>query len=244
MINVLINADDFGSSSDVNTAIDLCFRNNWIDRTTIMVNMSEFKSAVQLCQNGGYCGKVGLHINLIEGVPLTDKIKHTVFCDDGKFNGKALKVTKNRFFLNRYTKNAIYEEIDAQMKEYLSAGFVLMHVDSHEHTHTNWSVLPILLKCAKENGFYSIRLSRNIPKKEISFTYRVYKYFINKLISSFNKKSGHQNHYFGSQDDVTKILDEVGNVEMMVHPTMKDGAVVDVFNQQTIEEWLNKNMLL
>lgn len=150
MLHVLINADDFGSSESANSAIDICFRNNWIDRTTVMVNMPEFEPATSLCKEHGYCEKVGLHLNLIEGVPLTDKIKHTVFCNDGKFNGKALRILKNRFFLNRYTRNAIYDEIDAQMKVYLRTGFTLMHVDSHEHTHTNWSVLLVLLKCAKK----------------------------------------------------------------------------------------------
>ena len=37
---VIINADDFGYSSQVNEAVAECFRTGVINRTTIMVNMS------------------------------------------------------------------------------------------------------------------------------------------------------------------------------------------------------------
>lgn len=244
MIYLTINADDFGSSHLINTAIDTCFRNDWIDRTTIMVNMPGFDEAVALAKTNGYFEKVGCHINLIEGVPLTEKIKGTIFCNNGIFNGKALRVFKNRFFLSRNVKIALHEEIDAQIEKYLSSGFELKHIDSHEHTHTNWSILPIVLKCAKKNGINSIRLSRDIPKQEISLLYRIYKHIINKLIMSYNKKHGFVgNAHFGSQDDVTKILDKSCYCEMMVHPTLNSGKVVDAFNQETVEQWLNSNQL-
>ena len=30
---------------------------------------------------------------------------------------------------------------------------------------------------------------------------------------------------------------------MMVHPTINNGKVVDAFNQETVEQWLNSNQL-
>ena len=61
-MNLLINADDFGISDSVNLAIDYCFENNIIQRTSLMVNMDSSDSAVELAKEHGYSDKVGLHL--------------------------------------------------------------------------------------------------------------------------------------------------------------------------------------
>ena len=76
-MQIIINADDFGLSKDVNEAIDICIKKDYIQRTTLMVNMPQTLEAVKLAKDGGYLNKVGLHINLIEGIPLTPDIKKT-----------------------------------------------------------------------------------------------------------------------------------------------------------------------
>ena len=66
----------------------------------------------------------------------------------------------------------------------------------------------------------------------------------NRLINVVQQKHGFvRNTHFGSQDDVTKILDKSCRCEMMVHPTINNGKVVDAFNQETVEQWLNSNQL-
>ena len=53
-MNVVINADDFGISAEVNRAVVECFRRGLINRTTIMVNMPEAEDAKRLAQENGF----------------------------------------------------------------------------------------------------------------------------------------------------------------------------------------------
>lgn len=246
MENLIINADDFGLSDKVNTAIDICLKNNWIQRTTLMVNMPDTLKAVELSKSGNYIDKVGLHINLIEGVPLTLNIRKTSFCNNiGEFNGKFFKNLKNRFILSPFEKKAVEQEIEEQIKKFISLGFKPNHLDSHQHSHTNISIFFIILKLARKYDFHSIRLSRNIPVKEITGLKKIYKNFINKKIIKFNDRinKNYSKQFFGSKEDCEKenIINNSKykniSIEMMIHPTIKNGKIIDNF---TYEELFNQ----
>ena len=49
----IINADDFGLSQEVNSAVVQCFRDGTIDRTTLLVNMPQTDAA---CSNRSAMG--------------------------------------------------------------------------------------------------------------------------------------------------------------------------------------------
>lgn len=250
MMQLLINADDFGISDNVNLAIDYCFKNNLIHRTSIMVNMESTDYAASLAKENGYDDKVGLHINLIEGVPLTEPIKNTYFCTNGKFNGSVLRKQINRFYLNKQVRDAVGCEIRAQIQKYITYGFTLYHADSHEHTHTNPSVFRLLLPLMKEYNFRTMRLSRNIPKSEISGFKLIYKTILNKKIITFNKRCEKQNVlFFGSQTDVvlsiknSDLLDS-GMVEMELHPSMnQSGELIELYYPINIKCWLDDKQI-
>ena len=72
----IINADDFGLSQEVNSAVVQCFRDGTIDRTTLLVNMPQTDAACALAREHGFFDRVGLHINLVEGTPLTALAAH------------------------------------------------------------------------------------------------------------------------------------------------------------------------
>ena len=247
-MHLLINADDFGISESVNLAIDYCLKNNIVQRTTLMVNMDSSDDAVALAKEHGYADKVGLHLNLIEGTPLTEPIKKTIFCTDGVFNGKALRNPKNRFLLDRRTQKAVEGELRAQIEKYVGYGFTLLHIDSHEHTHTNPSIFKLLFPLMKEYDFLSCRLSRNIPENEITGVKRIYKNIFNKRVSTYNQyNQGSQWHvkYFGSQQDVDKIALDVkfknSNIEVEVHPSIgKDGRLEDLIHHVGVDAWIRK----
>ena len=85
---MIINADDFGYSKSVNKAITDCFKQNLINRTTIMVNMPYTEEAVLLAKENGFSDCVGLHINLTEGKALSEECAKSELCDEnGYFKG-------------------------------------------------------------------------------------------------------------------------------------------------------------
>ena len=245
-MSILINADDFGLSKETNDAISYSFEMGYIDRATLLVNMPDTDSAVEIAKEKGFFDKIGLHINLVEGSPLSSLIKDTSLCDSqGNFNGSVMK-GRNRFHLDSKTKKAVKEEIEFQMAKYKQYGFPLMHIDSHQHSHTNISILPIVLELAREKHFSSIRLSRNIPKEQIPFVKYIIKGIINRQILMFNAaQKMNQVTRFGSISDVETELEKQINtdsigIEMMVHPIMNNNELMDAFSDERLPMLCNK----
>ena len=74
-MNAIVNADDFGLNQSVNRAIAESFRNGLCLNTTLIVNMPYADEAVEIAYKEGFSDRVGLHLNLTEGVPLTEPIR-------------------------------------------------------------------------------------------------------------------------------------------------------------------------
>ena len=115
MGKIIVNADDFGLNKSCSCAIKEAFSKGLISSTTACANGEYISEAYQLARENHFEDKVGIHINLTEGVPLTDKIKEDpFFCENGKFHNRI-----NRF--QRLSGEQIYEvqcEVRAQI-EYL-----------------------------------------------------------------------------------------------------------------------------
>src|SRR5574344_1268555 len=106
MKKIIINADDFGYSHSVNEAIVECFKRRYITQTTIMTNMPFYDEAITYAKENNLMDKIGLHINLDEGFPLTDDIKRNrKFCNsNGEYNGAFHKSKLNTFCLAKHDK--------------------------------------------------------------------------------------------------------------------------------------------
>lgn len=231
MLRVKINADDFGISQDVNDAVRMCFEKRIITNTTLMVNMPYAPDAVKIAKEEGFEERVGLHLNLTAGVPITGAIRSCrTFCDKrGMFHAGFHLATKTRMLLPAAERKLLAEEIEAQVRRYLAFGLPQKHLDSHHHTHTDlsvWSVAePILLKY----GFRSVRLSRNIfVEGKTSAINSIYKKYYNGRV----KKAGFEvTDYFGSFEDFEAAYDKLPEnsmVEIMVHPMFSEnGDLVD-----------------
>lgn len=211
-MKVIINADDFGKNVETNEAIAFCFENKLITNTTILVNSDFFDNAVSTAKNKNFFGEVGLHLNFLDGKPLTKEIKkYSDFCDsEGNFNSKFMK-RKFTFFVSRKKKKAISLECEAQVKKYLDAGFTLMHFDSHGHAHTRLFIWNSIKKVMKNYNFISCRTSVYNPHS--SFLIKMYKRMLNKKISKSFKTVPWtvftELHQYPLFNDLTEI---------MVHP--------------------------
>lgn len=229
MIQAIVNADDFGISEEVNQAICLCFDKRIITNTTLMVNMPYADHAVILAKERGFAERVGLHLNLTAGMPLTTKIRSfRLFCNsDGSFNAKFHLATTKRLHIGREESEAVQEEIEAQIRKYLSFGLPEKHIDSHHHAHTDWSVLKELIPLLHKYSFRSIRIGRNMYERASLFHVQ-YKKMYNKKLKGLNMKTA---DYFGSYRDFTAFYDRIPDnalAEIMLHPLFsKDGILMD-----------------
>ena len=229
MIKLFINADDFGISESVNRAVVECFQRGYISATTLMVNMPLCDDAVQLSHDGDFFNCVGLHLNVIEGCPLSENIKkYPIFCgDDGKFNDNINRNKIKRFCLSSDEKKALSKEFEMQIDKYFSYGFA-GHVDSHQHTHYFLSYFGVLSPLLKKYKFLSVRLlshDSNLKKTKRKVYYTIYN---NLLKKKFDVKT---DCFFSFDDFIKTDFIKTGIIELMSHPDYgSSGELINNFS--------------
>src|SRR6202012_5583899 len=118
---LIINADDFGLSSIVNRAILATMEEGLVTSTSMMANMPGFEHGVGLARvHAKLAGRIGVHLNLTEGRPLTKPILDCrQFCDEsGEFAYRRTPL----FFLSKRVRNAVYQEFKAQVERLREVG--------------------------------------------------------------------------------------------------------------------------
>ncbi|MDR2067130.1 MAG: ChbG/HpnK family deacetylase [Endomicrobium sp.] len=132
---LIVNADDFGKRVDITQAIIFAHKYGVLSSTTVMTRAEAFELASKCIKETPNL-KTGLHIDL-------DFI--FLMKEPNRFYKKLIKITQSM-------KIKIKDEINKQLDEFLKAGFVLTHLDSHHHAHMHPEVLPIVASKAKELG--------------------------------------------------------------------------------------------
>lgn len=237
---IIINADDFGYSETVNRAIIKSFQRSLITSTSLMANMPGFEDAVELVRQHSYLpGRVGLHLNLTEGYPLSAPIRACKrFCHpSGHF---AYQRQQSLFFLSAGEQKAVYEELKAQLDRVLAAGIQPSHLDSHHHVHTEWAIVKLVARLGRAYGIRKMRLTRNMGRQKPG-PKMVYKELFNrwylKGIAGIRAAD-----YFGDIHDWNFLQHNHPpsgkNIEIMVHPLFdKKGELVD-YDQSNLQKQL------
>jgi predicted glycoside hydrolase/deacetylase ChbG (UPF0249 family) len=219
---LIVTADDFGYSAAVNLGIDRAFANALVTRASAMANMPFFEEAAGLAHSGGYADRIGIHVVLTSGEPLTHAIRETRFCDDqGTFVGR--HAFRNPF-LSACERRAIVTELDAQIARCRQAELGLAHLDSHHHVHNEPSLALLIGRFAKVNGIGSVRIARNCGLG-IGVTKKIWKTALN---ASLRLRGVAASRYFGAAEDIAGLRDPRGVAEVMTHPVLDErGRLVD-----------------
>jgi predicted glycoside hydrolase/deacetylase ChbG (UPF0249 family) len=243
---LIINADDFGYSLTVNQAILRSFERKFVNSTSMMANMAGFDDAINMVNRYTVLqGRVGVHLNLTEGYPVTRLLRGLpAFCDE---DGRLVYDRRRALIhLGRKEKDGLYGELKAQLEKVLSAGIRPTHLDSHHHVHTEWAIAPLVCRLAREYGIRRIRLTRNIgPGRH--YIRRIYKRVYNRWY--LGGHSGFANtDYFGDIADIRCHAKADGqgvirllpgrSYEVMVHPLFDDHANLVDLNGEDLEQQL------
>jgi predicted glycoside hydrolase/deacetylase ChbG (UPF0249 family) len=238
---LIINADDFGHSTEVNHAILASLSQGLCSSTTLMANMPGFEEACRLCYENDLADRVGLHLVLSEGFALTDAMKRCPrFCNaDGRF----VSDRRPMFRLNNFEKGALAEEISAQIDRCRKFDIPLTHVDSHHHVHVEWAIAGILLGIAKEKGLRYVRLARHLDP-DSTWAKNLYRRFFNYRLMSTGVAA---TKYFGTIEDFVGLREKFGSnahtqsFEIMVHPAFDgDQNLVDSVSNQLLARYLSR----
>jgi chitin disaccharide deacetylase len=219
---VVINADDLGLSSATDRAILESFGANLITSASLMTNMPAFEDAVALVRGAHLDDRIGVHLNLTDGRPLTEPIRHLPgLCDP---TGSLLRRRGSVWRLSREEAAAIELELSAQVAAALEAGLTPSHLDSHHHVHTQWPIASIVLRIAAAHRIPMIRLARNCGPMAAG-PRQLYKSVLNRRLRRHGMAG---TRYFGSAADAATLVEPSGPVEIMVHPQFDgSGRLID-----------------
>jgi len=147
---LVVNADDFGFTHDVNDGIVAAYRGGILTATTLMANGSAFNHAVELAQaNPGL--DVGCHLVLVGGRSVSlpaEPLPATV-------SALLQSLTLRRIVL--------YNELRAQIERILAAGIRPYHLDTHKHTHLFPPVLDTVARLSEEYRIPWVRRPFDLP---------------------------------------------------------------------------------
>jgi predicted glycoside hydrolase/deacetylase ChbG (UPF0249 family) len=154
---LILNADDFGLTSEVNRAITELHRAGVLTSTTLMAHAAATDEAIELTQATPTLG-VGCHVVLVDGEPQLParQIPSLTGPRTGRFQ-PTLGAFLQRLLTGRIRSAEIEAEASAQIALLRSKGVVLTHIDTHKHTHMFPAVLLPVLRAARVAGIRAIR---------------------------------------------------------------------------------------
>ena len=147
---LVVNADDFGFTRDVNEGIVAAHRQGILTATTLMANGAAFGHAIELASANPTLD-IGCHLVLVGGPSLSrpgEPLPATV--------GDLLKAVGLR-------RLAIYSELRAQIERILAAGIRPLHLDTHKHTHLLPPVLEAVARLSEEYTIPWVRRPFDFP---------------------------------------------------------------------------------
>jgi predicted glycoside hydrolase/deacetylase ChbG (UPF0249 family) len=141
---LIVNADDFGFTREVNEGIVEAHVNGIVTATTLMANGDAFDHAVALARENPSLD-VGCHLVLVQGRSVADPSRQL----------PATLAELTRALLRR--KLLVYAELRAQVRKIVNAGIRPTHLDTHKHTHLLPPVLEAVAQVAHEFGIQWVR---------------------------------------------------------------------------------------
>ena len=223
MKRLVVNADDFGFTADVNEGIVEAHRNGILTSTTLMANGAAFDDAVRLALENPTLD-VGCHLVLIGGRSLLEPFEPL----PGGVPELLARLVSRRI--------RVYDELAAQVRRILAAGIAPTHLDTHKHTHLAPPVLDAVARIAQEFGIVWVRRPFDLPltaaRGAAPFLKRVTSDSLELLRGRFHRVLAEHNcrttdHFAGFQltgrlrtADLVRLIHELpeGSTEFMCHP--------------------------
>ncbi|HEY2658742.1 MAG TPA: hopanoid biosynthesis-associated protein HpnK [Caulobacteraceae bacterium] len=157
MKSLVITADDFGASRQVNEAVEQAHSQGVLTAASLMVAAPGAADAVERARRLPGLG-VGLHVVLVDGRPAlpTAQVPDLVGAD-GQFRTDMVRAGLTLFF-NLAAQRQLEAEITAQFEAFAATGLPLDHVNAHKHFHLHPTIAGLILKIGKRFGMRAARL--------------------------------------------------------------------------------------
>jgi chitin disaccharide deacetylase len=218
---LVVNADDFGFTRDVNQGILQAQQQGILTATTLMANGDAFDDAVRLAHAHPSLD-IGVHLQMVQGASISRK---------GRSLPTSVPALIGALFTGQWDIRA---EFRAQTEKILAAGIQPTHLDTHKHTHLLPPVLEALAQTSREYGIRWVRRPFDLPisNPRASFKTRLARTLIEQVRGRFPRTlvaygCRSTDHFAGfvftgdfSAEDLLQLLPQLpeGSTEFMCHP--------------------------
>ena len=163
---LIITADDFGMSIEVNEAVEEAHRNGVLTCASLLIAGDAAQDAVRRAKRMPQLG-VGLHVAIFDA-PTSEK-RPSILSRDGADLGVDPVRTGSAIMVLPRARAAARREIAAQVEAYRKTGLEMGHLDGHWHCHQHPIVLAQALEYAVPLGLKALR----VPYEPFGFSRRV-----------------------------------------------------------------------
>lgn len=255
---LIIHADDYGASPEVNAAVLRAYREGLLTSCSLMVGGEAFQDAVLGAKEHPGLA-VGIHLVTVMGRAVLphQAIPHLV--DRQGYFPRNPTWSGLKYYFHPTARRELRQELQAQFERFAATGLTCSHIDSHLHMHVH----PVIFKAAVELGKqFGIRCMR-VPRDDLGASLRTEAggflgkatgtFVFNLLTQAMRKRLRHQGFVFtdrvyghlmsGRMDEryvvsVIQSLRPGTTSEIYFHPALyPDGTVLHPQEAQCAREF-------
>lgn len=217
---LIINADDYGRSPEINNAIRECFKNGLITDSSVMTTCPDGLNDLLIPGNMDCLQKsAGCHLCLTLGAPLLSEMHRFKFVNA---LGEYVELEKKLYNFTKEEKHIIYNEFMAQIEKLRQMGINITHIDSHQHIHLRMDLFPIVVKVCKDSHIPYLRIPSR--PKDMGLKSRIATWIKTKYIKINGIKTV---DFFGAPGQIlSTVTERAKTIELMCHPTYNSRGVI------------------
>jgi hopanoid biosynthesis associated protein HpnK len=241
---LIVNADDFGLSPEVNAGVIRAHRDGILGSASLMVAEPAAKAAADLARQNPALD-VGLHAVVCRGRSILNAAHLPGAVDaSGHFLENPV-LAGMRYFFDRSMRTKMTDELRAQVERHLDLVGYLNHIDGHLNFHVHPLFADILIELAveykvpcirlpRESVMTTLRLRRNhVPSKLIEFVvFRILSRRMRRMMAERGLRSTdalfglHQSGHL-DEDYIVGVIDKLrdGTTELYFHPAADVGDI-------------------
>jgi len=241
-MKLIVNADDFGFSEEVNANIVKCHQNGIVTSTTILAGGEKFNDAIQLAKENPKLG-IGVHLAIDGPNNIGKKYATLLDSETGKFYEDIVAVKKIRN--GDFNFEELVSEYSLQIEKVKNEGITITHLDHHHHFHLYFPVLKAVIEVAKKYKIPYIRPQKILFTANNPFPkmiYRIYHQFY--LSRRYNTVDGYASLIGCNTNQMAAKFQTILNsnkktIELVVHPLKENGEIDFLTDPEIVEKAQN-----
>lgn len=159
MKRLVVTADDFGLSDEVNEAVEEAHREGILTAASLMVSAPAAADAVARARRMPSL-RVGLHLVLVEAWPTLPPAQLPDLVDGQGLMRRDMGRLGFDLAARPAARRQLAAEITAQFEAYRATGLPLDHVNAHKHFHVHPLIAGAVLAIGRRYGMRAIRVPR------------------------------------------------------------------------------------